>query len=118
MTTVLDTKILPKVLAILEKYGRTVTVVIKARTKDWSTGIVSTTTATHTVKCSPPEPFNQRYVDGDLIRVGDMETLFAAQDLPFTPALNMRIDDKWTAIRVDPIYSGDLVAAWKVQLRG
>ena len=117
MTTVLDTKILPKVLAIIEKYGRTVNVAIDTQAKDWSTGIVSTTTATNTVKCSPPEPFNQRYVDGDLVRTGDMETLFAAQDLPFAPVVGMRIDTKWTAVRVDPIYSGDLVAAWKVQLR-
>ena len=82
MTTVLDTKLLPKVLAVLEKYGRTVTITIETKTKNWTTGLIETSTATHSVKCSPPEPLDVRYVPGDVIQHGDMVTLFAAQDLP------------------------------------
>lgn len=116
MTTVLDTKIVPIVVKLIAKYGRTVTVTIETKTKDWGTGLTGTATATHVVKCSPPEPYNQRYIDGDLVRTGDMKTLFAASGLPFTPVLGMRIDE-WTAVRVDPILSGDQTAAYQVQLR-
>ena len=116
MTTVLDTKLLPIVLETIEKYGRTVTVTIPANTKDWVTGVVNTTTTNHVVKCSPPEPYNQRYVDGDLIQTGDMRTLFAASGLPFTPALGMKIG-KWTAVWIYEIVSGDLTCAWEVALR-
>lgn len=113
--TVLDVKIPPIVKATLAKYGRDVTVSIDTHTKDWNTGLITTTTVTHSVKAVPPYPFSTFYRPGDVIHTGDMYTLFQALDLPFTPALGIRIGE-WTVVEINPIPSGNSIAAWEARL--
>jgi hypothetical protein len=104
---------------LVDGEGRDVAVEIDTLTNDPLTGKVNVTaTATHNVKCSPPSPVRERYVDGDVIRIGDMMTYFKRDGLPFTPVLGMRVDDRWTATRVDPLISGNQTAAFRVFLHG
>lgn len=122
MVTVLDTKLAPKVLAIIAKYGKTVSwSVTSGATHTPSTGAVTGgTTTAHTVKVTPPEPYESKYVDGDVVREGDSRIYIAASGLAFTPAENQRVTIDaavWTVTRVNAIYSGDLVCLWEAGLR-
>src|SRR5262245_60980638 len=80
MSTVLDSKIPPRVIATLAKYGKTVTFVEEATDGgDPATGIVTvTSTTSHSVKASPPYAFERRLIDGDLIQADDQRMLIDA----------------------------------------
>lgn len=122
MATALDLQIGPAVLAVIARVGKVVTWTVKSGgTKNPTAGTVDgVTTTNYTVKCSPPSAYEQRYVDGKLIQQGDAKLILAGQGLAFTPALgqSVTIDGVvWRVLGVDPIYSGELIAAWKVQVR-
>jgi hypothetical protein len=122
MATELDTLILPKVLELIGRYGKLVSFsVTTGATQNAGAGTVTGgTTTAHSVKASPPYPYESRYIDGDLVLVGDSRLYLAGSGLAFTPAPGqvVTIDSaKWRVVRVNPIYSGELVAAWEVQVR-
>lgn len=120
--TVLDTKLLPVVFNIIEKYGKTVSFGVQTGgvydegTRTYSGG---TTTPT-SKKVSPPDRFADELINGDTIQAKDLYVILPAQGLTFTPQVGwtVTVDSVvYMTIRVDPIYSGELVAAYQIQLR-
>jgi len=120
--TTLDTRILPKVVTILNKYGKDVDFVVPAsKTHDPDTGKVTTVPGTtYTVKASPPDKYDSRLIDGAVIKADDARTIIAAQGIQFTPSISMRVEFDsvtWMIKHVMPIYSGNSIAAYEVRLR-
>ena len=121
MTKPLDTKIIPKVLEILTKYGMSITMVeISGGTYDPATGEnTGETTTDHSVKIAPPSP-GIGYIINDLVKEGDMETTIATSGLTidFDNQLEFTLDSKkWKVIHHTPMYSGDSIAAYQLLLR-
>lgn len=122
MPTALDDKLVPKTLAIINKVGRNMDFTLPlASSYDPATGTgTESINTTYTVKASPPIDFEQRYIDGDSVRRGDVRIILAASGLPFTPVPDMKIkfdNIDFSTIAVLPIYSGELIAAYDLQAR-
>lgn len=137
--TALDDRIRPRVVALISKYGLNATFeVLASAVPDATTGTVTETAATgspFTAKISPPEPVTWQFLEhesshagrgagagGDVVRTGDVSCLVAAKDLAFTPlsatgsmlARTMTIDGiAYTIVKIEPIWSGEEVAAWR-----
>lgn len=127
MTTVLDQKFPARVVKILAKHGMAVTWKVPVNeTAHPETGTVSKTGETeHSLKVAPLEGYDTRLVDGTLVQVGDMRTYIAGAP-GFVPKPNQRVAvpasgsvaaKTWVVVACKPIRSGDLIAAWEVQLR-
>lgn len=119
--TVLDAKLRDAAKATLDKYGTSVTwhSIAKSGYTPASGSAASSDTA-HSVKISPPSPVTGLTVGNDAIEDGEANTNIAAKDLAFTPAIGDEVEidgERWVAQQVSPVYSGDLVAIYKVRLR-
>lgn len=120
--TKLDTTLPPRIRAIIARLGTTITFYYGGLGEyDHQTGdtIIAGKSAVDQ-KCTPPTPYSRRYIDGDLIQEGDMLTFVANDTLEFTPINGMRAElnsVSWFVVSVQAIYSGELVAAWELQLR-
>lgn len=122
-TTALDDRLVPRALDTIDRYGKKVVfTVIGTATYDPATGAVTESgKKTYTKKVSPPGAYLDRYVDGDLIRRGDLRCIIAASGLEFTPVNGLQVDFDSKVFRVmsvKPIYSGEQVAVYELQLRG
>ena len=120
--TALDTTLVPAALDLSDRLGKSVTFfTVGLSTYDVATGLGSEIVPTsHVRKISPPQPYSTRYIDRDLIQVGDMKCLVAASGLPFTieKGMTVKIDDAvWKIMMCDALYSGDSIAAFELQLR-
>jgi len=120
--TELDEELLDEVLEIIAEFGKTVTFWTYG-SDDYSptTGKRTTGDATqYNKKVIPPYEVALKYVDGDLIQMGDMLSGVAAKDIEFTPAKGMRVTIDggiWVIQRVSPIYSGEWICVYLFQLR-
>jgi len=122
MATSLDLILVPKVYSLIDELGRSVSFSsVTSSAYDPTTGVTSQATSAKTAKATPPAPYNIMYVDGDIIESGDMETLIAAQGLTWTPVVGMAMTwasgNVWRVVSVKPIYSGESVCAYSLQLR-
>lgn len=120
--TELDIELLPDVFDIIQELGKTVTFwVYPEATFDPITGTRSSGDAIqYHKKVYPPDDVNLRYVDGDLIKVGDMVTGVAAKDIEFIPSRGMRVtidDSIWVIHHVSPIRSGEWIVLYGLYLR-
>ena len=122
MATALDTKLVPKVLTLLNKVGTDYTFQVPATlvydptTQETTKGSPSDVT----IKGSPPLNFRSQMVDGSLVRRDDMQVFIAASGLTFTPVEGMRVANgslQFNTVSANPIRSGDDVCAWELQLR-
>ncbi len=119
--TVLDDELVPVAKQMLDDFGRDVVYVVDAGVFDPATSTVTDSKTDEAVKIVPPFPYERRFEDGDTIVEGDMLSYMAAQNSPVTPILGATIKDgsqHWKIVNVDPIYSGNSLALWKLQLRG
>jgi len=119
--TDLDDKMLPKALALIAKFGKSVTWTAYAESFNPATSVNTRTPTARTATIKPPQAFRQGYVDGDLVRVGDLKTGIAASGLSFTPKTGdtVLLDTvTYEVMAVWPIYSGTSVAVYDAQLRG
>lgn len=117
MTTRLDTFIPAKVTSILNQYGKTVSLIKQSASHNVDTGVVTKTPTTTSVKISPPVGISWVQRDKTGLLEGDK---YAILDNSVTPEIedHLSIDSrKWVIKRVDPIYSGDLIAAYEIYLR-
>jgi hypothetical protein len=122
VATALDTTLIPKIKSVIEKYGKTVTIDVSGLTHyDPDSGsVIESGTVTHTVKVTPPENFNSRWIDGDLIQEGDAQVSMSPSGLTFTPENGhvFTIDNqKWKIVRVQTEYTGDDIGLYVMQLR-
>lgn len=119
--TELDDALVPAVLELVSDLGKVVTARVKsAQVYDESGSSVSETSTDYSIKVLPPEKFDISYIDGDVIRATDLKTLVAASGLAFqpTPGMQLLLDAKtYLAVAVSPIYSGEQICAWEMQLR-
>lgn len=119
----LDAKLRPVAKRLLETYGKASTLTrVTGGTYDPVTGQTTDPTETdYTVYASPPKFFRRDAVDGEIIRETDFYVTIAAQGLAVTPDREtdtFTFDGAdYTILRVEPQYSGELVAAYKLHLR-
>ena len=120
MATPLDDILVPKVIDLINKFGISVDFIEKtSKTYDRATGAGGDTPAPHTVKSSPAVDVDDSYIDNDLVRQGD-SVIYLASDIPFTPVKGIKATIYgivWKTVKVRPLYSGDLIAAWELILR-
>ena len=124
--TLLDTPLRKTVKTIIDLLGADATLTrnddLIGTGYDPTTGVEpSTEDVEYSVKMTPPEPFSIKDVDGTLVKQEDLTTLLAAKGLAITPSKHT---DKLTfngtqyvIMGVDPIHSGQQVAAWQLHLR-
>lgn len=118
--TALDSRLGPKALALILKYGKNATVRIENGVYTTADGSVARTPVEHIVKISPPQNFEITLENSNTVRIGDMKCLIAALNLAFTPVVGMKIifdSQTWTCLQMTPYYSGELVVVWEFQLR-
>jgi O-acetyl-ADP-ribose deacetylase (regulator of RNase III) len=121
--TTLDDRILPRALDIVTRLGRKVTfVVVASQSYSTATGKVTKVGVSNIVRvASPPLQYVDSWVDGDVIRRGDAQLIVPAEGLGFIPARKAEVlidDGRWTIEDVQVIRSGNLKAAYVLQLRG
>lgn len=125
MTGALDTLALNQGLALLSKFGKALTL---SRTTVGTYDPDSLTTAAGSTLTSPAygiidayslQGFGSAYQQG-LVHTGDQKALVAAKGLTFDPAEGDTLTVGgviWTVVRVQPIWSGEKVALWDLQVR-
>ena len=120
--TDLDDILIPAVQELMDELGKDVTWTREVgATYNPATGTVSGGTPTPaTVKVTPPEEYERRFVDGDVVKDGDA-IIGIETDITFTPKAgdNVTIDGEvWECINVGRVYSGASVCLWyPVQIR-
>lgn len=123
MTTELDTELIPAVFDCIEEFGKSISFVTETTPGVYSaltgetTGEVESTVVR---KVTPPEAANERFIDGDVVKRGDLVTFVAAKDLTFTVINGMKIlfdGDTFKVVQVTKIYSGDDVALIQIFIR-
>ena len=122
MATSLDKTLVPVVLAIINKVGRDMDFTFpRASSYNPVDGVGSEAIRkTLTVKASPPIDFEQRYIDGDSVRRGDVRIFLAASGLAFTPERDMLVkfdNEEFKTVAVLPLHSGEQIAAFELQMR-
>ena len=125
MPTTLDIRLIPKVNTLINKYGKPVTFTRKTPGAYNPATLESAVSGTLqlSAKVTPPQNFDSRYVDGDMIRRDDLQVILAAKSLEvssFTPRRGDEITISGETFRIEqvsPIYSGEQIAAYTYQLR-
>lgn len=106
---------------LIRKFGKTATLQRTTRTNDVATGKTTDKITTAAVKVSPPEAFRADQIDGTLVHQGDAMVNLAARGLTITPTPEtdaMLLDSViWRVVAVETVWSGDLPALFKLQLR-
>jgi len=121
--TRLDDKFLPLAKRLIDTFGKVVTLTTEPQGGNYNPKLGTTDKivgSAFSVKIIPPDKYQRTYIEGDLIENGDLVTGMAAQGAPVTPTKGMQIDldgSPWRIERVRPIYSGELIAMWELQLR-
>lgn len=119
-TTALDDRLIPKTAELVARLGRSARFTVPSGSYDPSTGAVGVAEAYHTHKVTPPDEYEDRYVDGDAIQEGDVRVYLPSLGLAFTPQMGQTVlmgAEEWDAISVAPIYSGRRIALYEIQLR-
>ena len=129
--TELDLDLVPEVQDIVDDLGKyAIYTKITKSGYDISEGSASTSEVDYTVKVTPPDPFQIRYITGEVVESGMLEVLMAAQDLQFTPKLNDRLNfggdvdpdapvasgKDYRVTKVIPIYSGEQICAYVIRV--
>ena len=124
MTTALDAEVIPQVVALLAEVGRLVVFDVRTKTPSSSAGAPTYGTEPDvSVRCSPPFPYESRFVDGEVILATDLQVVASPKDstgAAWTPRLGIRatVDGATVmVVGVTPISAGDDAAAWQLQLR-
>lgn len=119
--TVLDDKLVPKAKELLQKFGRDVQLINDQKTFDEATSKVSGASSFVSIKIVPPFPYERGLKGEDIAVDGNAQTYMAALDAPITPVIGRQIKDgtqQWSIVLVDPIYSGNSLALWRLVLKG
>ena len=120
--TTLDTTLLVKVAEIADTYGKSVAFQdVGSSVYDPATGKTTESSITvYTVKVTPPAPYDRKLIDGDMIQTRDVGIILPAQSLAFTPVLGMQVtidSEVLDVVALSPLYSGNDVCAYDIQLR-
>lgn len=120
--TDLDDEMIPEVYSIIQELGKTA--VFHNYTEEFydpATGDRAQGNPTnYSLRVIPPYAYELKYINGDIIKVGDMQSGVAASGLEFTPRQGMKVtidSTVWQIVRTNPIYSGERIALYMLQLR-
>lgn len=106
---------------LIDQFGGTATLQSVTININAPAGTSTETIVAETVKISPPQNVEIDAIDGTLVQAGDMQTVLARQGLSNVPVANkdrlVFAGETWKIVGVDPIYSGDQVAAYTLNLR-
>jgi hypothetical protein len=122
MTGFLDPVMRPLAKGLISQFGLNATLVREVETYDPSTGKNTVASTSYTITTSPPAPYNQNRVNGTTILQGDLQVLIAGDGFPATePDINtdkvVFEGERWQVVASNPVYSGEQIAMWEVQLR-
>lgn len=132
MTTTLDAILVPRVMALIERFGKLASfTVLSSSTYDPATGGVVESAEVGSpvrIKVTPPTPYARRFVGNDAMREGDIQIGFSpvAPDadtgapISFVPVLGMDVSIDSVSLEtvaVDIVYSGESVALYILTLR-
>jgi len=120
MTGGLDADLRATAVELADELGKQITHVRITQSYDPTTGQTTETETTESVNAVPPQELDLSRVDGSLIQTGDTFVGLPAPSVSQVPSSNdsIRFDgDTWSVVRVQPIYSGEKVALYRVQLR-
>ena len=120
MTTSLDTKLIPAVQDLLKKFGKTVTFTTSVvKSYNPATGSVSNLVAERTHRITPPTKFDISLIDNTTIEYEDLQTYTdPISTITFEVGLIVTIDSRrYQVVSVSPIYSGDDICLFELQLR-
>lgn len=121
-TTELDDELLEDVFELVDEVGKTVEFYLYPDAEfdpiesELNTGSVATVTK----KVIPPFNVDARQVKGDLVRIDDMFTGVPGKDLEFIIECGIQVgfdSMMWKVQRFMPIYSGEQVCLYILQLR-
>jgi len=121
MATSLDKRISPIVLKTINKYGTDATFHVRVvNNVDFIESEVTGSNVSYTFKVTPPDQFEKSKIDGKRIRQTDLRILAPGSKITF----DINKIDKVTVhgkdyevTNVEPIASGDDIAAYEFQLR-
>lgn len=119
--TSLDEKILPKIASMIDTFGILATFTVPGD-QDYhaADGVVDAGPVTSIVaKVSPPNATKVEWEGGDQVINTQTECYVAGQGLTFVPVPGMIVataDDEWVITKVEPLRSGDSVAAFRLVL--
>ena len=121
MSGALD-RLVPRIKTLVDRVGKTVTFKIPASESYDPTTLAVTETSVSDVAAvvTPPESYSSHFIDGDVIRIGDMHFSLPASGLTFTPAEGQRVvigSDTWHVVQVVAEYTGELVGYYDIQVR-
>jgi hypothetical protein len=120
MTGKLDSIMVPLADSLITDFGKTATYKQVTSTFSASTGKTTSTETPSTVIVTPPAPYKQNRIDGTVVQTGDVTCNIAGQAISFTPQIGDRINLNsldWQIVGVNPVFSGEQIALYKLQLR-
>jgi hypothetical protein len=122
MTTALDSRLVPRVLAIIDRVGTNATfkVINSGPTYSHSSRQVTQGTTDVVRKVSPPMA-RKFYGESDVTRMEETVIYVAASGLSFTPIRGQQVEVASTKYRIENVVelrSGDDVAAYELGIAG
>lgn len=113
MSTALDIELIPEVKALIDEFGKTVTITDERLWFDELGNAFSNGAVSQTVKITPPDPDTLKYISDDTVRQSELGAFVAAQGLTITlkPGIKLTMDGViWTVKEVSTIRTGDDIA--------
>lgn len=120
MPGALDTIFGPLAKNLIAKFGKTATLRVNTSTFNVATGKNTVTPTDYSVVVTPPQPIEKRFINGTTVLEGDAVCMIARAAISVVPvAGNFILLDgvPWQIITQRPVYSGELVAAYELQIR-
>lgn len=120
MTGALDTTMRAVAARLTATYGKAYTLKRVTSTYSASTGKTVNTETSYEVNGAPPKAYRIDQIDGTLVEDGDCMVLLAALGLAVVPRTADVLDIDgvgWRIVRVRTVWSGEMAAAYEVQVR-
>lgn len=105
---------------LIKTFGKTGTITRRAETFSPATGRVTTVETDYACVVTPPEPIEYSRLR-TMTKVGTAVCAVAREGLSITPDLTTDVlvlgSSTWQVVAVEPVYSGELVAMFILQLK-
>ena len=127
MATPLDISLVPKIKALIDKHGISATYRAEAEVAAYDPSTFdpeaspdhATSTSDTVVVSTPTLAYLAADIDGTVVKVSDTY-VFIYDYTGFTPTtddLFIIVGQTWRVVETEAFYTGELIAAWKLQLR-
>lgn len=118
VVTDLDTDLATEVEELFNELGRSATFIAEVKTYNKTTGDVSTIETPTVETITPPATYKNRFIDGTLIRRGDVRVFIRST---YTPVQGQKVEfdnTTWDVAQVRTVYSGKNILFYELALRG